>query len=115
LEDDDLIDWSETPLPQSVVCIPSRTKEGASIWPWDGENIRKTLNPMWKPEQNTTTDDTSQEDDSEPEGDSESVKRLEKFIAKHDGDIQAIQDACEAMGCTAELRQVIEQRFGSKR
>jgi hypothetical protein len=115
LEDDDLIDWSETPLPQSVVCIPSRTKEGASVWPWDGDNIRKTLNSMWKPEQNTTTDDTSQEDDSEPEGDSESVKRLERFIAKHDGDIQAIQDACEAMGCTAELRQVIEQRFGSKR
>jgi hypothetical protein len=115
VDDEDAIDWSEIPIPQSVVCIPSRNKEGASLELWGEDNHRTRLNPMWKPEQNTTADDTSLERDNEPGGDSEPVKQLKKFIAKHGGDIQVVEDACEAMGCTAELRQVIEQRFGSKR
>lgn len=107
--DEDAIDWSEVSIPAGVVCVPSRNAEGAPLNLWGDENHRTRLDPLWKPAKGAAADGTEQGEDSE------AVKQLKKFIAKHDGDVQVVKDACEAMGCTEELRQVIEEHFASER
>jgi hypothetical protein len=108
-ENKDAIDWSEVSIPHRVDCVASRDAEGEWIGQWSDDNIRTSLDPLWTPGKYAAPDDTSQEGDSEP------VKQLKKFIAKHDGDLEVIMDACEAMGCTAELHRVIEEHFDNER
>jgi hypothetical protein len=108
-ENEDVIDWSEMSIPQSVACVASRDKEGRPVFQWSDDNTRTWIDPLWKPSNYTAADGTSQESDSEQ------VKQLKQFIEKHDGDIQVIKDACEAMRCTAELQRVIDEHFAGER
>jgi len=89
--------------------VATRDAEGQWLEPWSDGNLRTQLDPLWTPEKYTAAGDTRQEYDCEP------VKQLKEFIAKHDGDIQVIEDACQAMRCTAELQRVIQEHFASKR
>jgi hypothetical protein len=88
--------------------VASRDAEGRSLGPWSDDNLRMWLDPLWTPGRDTASYDTNQESDSEP------VKQLKTFIAKH-GNFKVVTEACEAMGCTAELHRVIDEHFGSKR
>ena len=108
-EDEDAIDWSEVSMPHRVDCVATRDAEGQRLEPWNDGNLRTQLDSLWTPGKYTAAGDTRQEDDGEP------VKQLKGFIAKHDGDIQVIEDACQAMRCTAELQRVIQEHFASKR
>jgi hypothetical protein len=45
----DAIDWSNYPIPESVVCIPTRTAEGEWINPWGETNHRTRVDPLWRP------------------------------------------------------------------
>jgi hypothetical protein len=107
--DEDAIDWSEVSIPQSVACVATRDEEGRWMNPWSDDNFRTWVDPTWTPSKHIAASDMSQESDSEP------VRTLKKFISKHDGDIQVIEDACEAMRCTAELQRVIDEHFASVR
>ena len=83
---EDAVDWSEYAIPESVICIPTRTKEGAWRDPWGEDNHRTRIDPLWRPvnetvtntttaEQEKTTDETTLEEESPketedgPEGD----------------------------------------------
>lgn len=103
----DAIDWSEVSIPQRVDCVATRDAEGRWLDPWNDNNLRTRLDPLWTSAKDMA--DLSQENDSEP------VKQLKEFIAKHDGNIQVIEDACDAMGCTSELQRVIDEHFASDR
>lgn len=45
----DIIDWTEYEIPESVVCIPTRTSEGEWINAWGETNYRTRIDPLWKP------------------------------------------------------------------
>ena len=87
--------------------MATRDAEGRWLDPWNDNNLRTRLDPLWTSAKDMA--DLSQENDSEP------VKQLKEFMAKHDGDIQVIEDACDAMGCTSELQRVIDEHFASDR
>jgi hypothetical protein len=43
--DDDKLDWSEYTIPESVVCIATRTEQGEWLDPWGETNNRSRLDP----------------------------------------------------------------------
>lgn len=43
--DEDKFDWSKYPIPESVVCIATRTTQGEWLDPWGETNNRSRLNP----------------------------------------------------------------------
>ncbi|KAM0714161.1 hypothetical protein Q7P37_010310 [Cladosporium fusiforme] len=45
----DLIDWTGVKIPESVVCIASRDKNGALLETWSESNHRTRLDPWWRP------------------------------------------------------------------
>lgn len=52
-DDDDLIDWSGVNVPDTVVCIASRDKDGTSLDAWSEDNHRVRLDPVWRPGNNS--------------------------------------------------------------
>jgi hypothetical protein len=58
LLNEDAIDWSEYAIPESVVCIPTRTMEGVWIDPWGETNHRTRVDPLWRPTNETVANST---------------------------------------------------------
>lgn len=46
---EDIINWSDVSIPESVVCIASRDAHGAHIHPWLDSNHRTRVDPLWRP------------------------------------------------------------------
>lgn len=46
---EDAIDWSQWSVPESVLCIPTRTMQGDWLDPWAETNHRYRLDPLWRP------------------------------------------------------------------
>lgn len=71
LLNEDAIDWSKYLIPESVLCISTRTKKGVLMGAWDENNYRTRVDPLWRPVEESLTktmiaeqDETSLEEES---------------------------------------------------
>jgi hypothetical protein len=65
LLNEDAIDWSEYVIPESVLCISTRTKEGAFMGAWAEDNHRTRVDPLWRPVNEMTANVTMVEQDEQ--------------------------------------------------
>jgi hypothetical protein len=61
----DPIDWSEYAIPESVVCVPTRTTEGAWLDAWDESNYRTRVDPLYRQVNRTMANSTMVEEEEE--------------------------------------------------
>jgi hypothetical protein len=83
---EDAIDWSEYKIPDSVLCIATRTKEGARIEAWSPDNHRTRVDPLWRPVNETATNTTMVQQSEETIGETSLEEESKEEESKEEGD-----------------------------
>lgn len=90
LLNEDAIDWREYEIPESVICIPTRTMEGAWRDPWGEDNHRTRVDPLWRPANETAPNNTlveQEQEHKEEEKETDASSQQQQSLDEKEGEV----------------------------